>query len=79
MADWKNDTLDPLGPESGISILITCEPGEETGLFTFRGGKDTDLTAEQFLVLSQACRRAHDRLMGVTEDRDSGLYGEHGP
>lgn len=33
-----------------------------TGLFTFRGGKDTDLTAAEFRKIAAICAKAADRL-----------------
>lgn len=65
--EWRNDTLQPLG-EKDASIQITCLPGEEVGLFTFRGGKDRDLSAEEFEAIGLACLKARDRLWGMEDD-----------
>ena len=59
---WNGSILDPLG-DSTITFTVIEDADWETGLMTFRGGKDTDLTADQFLAIAQASLMAAARIL----------------
>jgi hypothetical protein len=65
---WVRDTLQPFGENDATLQITVFEDDRVMGLFTWRGGKDTDLTAAQFRAVGEACLMAARRLRGEEQD-----------